>query len=250
MPTPQIHRLDELPLDRRIAGEARGLSGNANVGAIYERRELEPTATHVQRRTGSVRVTNALPKLLGATRGAVKSSIKVDHDFTTATGSDWAIFGSVDFPITTNTDTRYFKLLSFGGVRLYAGISHAASVWFATLFVLDNTNTLIATTASAPINTVAGNTFHFYLCRDDSAGTVRLNAWYLNGAVAADVSAAHTFTAEAELEFLGEAATAFSALVPDVVLNNVVVYDNDDFSTSEYDAIARDTTPDLSLIHI
>ncbi len=246
MPTPQTHRLDELPLDRRIAGEARGLSGGANIGAIYERRELEPTATHVQRRTGSVRVTNAQPKLLGITRSSAKGVVKVDHDFTTATSSDWAVFGTIDFPVTTDTDTRYFKVLSFGGIRLYARISEVSGIFYGALWAVDTTNTLVVSSINAPLYTVNGNTFHFFLCRDDSAGTLRLNGWYRDGAVGSDLTAAHTFTAEAELEFLGEAAPLVSALVPNVVLNNVIIYDNDDFVTSDYANAVLDTTPDTA----
>ena len=247
MPIPQTHRLDELPLDRRIAGEARGLSGGANVGAIYERRELEPTASHVKRRTGTVRVTNSLPSLLGATRGSTKGAIKVDHDFTTATGSDWSIFGTLDFPVTTDTDTRYFKILSFGGIRLYARVSNVGGTFYAWFTVLDTSNSqVVSSSASAPLYGANGNTFQFFLCRDDSAGTARLNVWYLGGSVGADASASHTFTAEAALEFFGEAATTLSAFIPDIVLNNVVIYDNDDFTTGQYAAIANDTTPNTS----
>jgi hypothetical protein len=246
MPIPQTHRLDELPLDRRIAGEARGLSGGANVGAIYERRELEPTASHVQRRTGTVRVTNSLPSLLGATRGSTKGALKVDHDFTTATGSDWSIFGTLDFPVTTDTDTRYFKILSFGGVRLYARVNNVSGTFYASLSVLDTSNSVVVSSSAAPLYGANGNTFQFFLCRDDSAGTARLNVWYLGGSVGADASASHTFTAEAALEFFGEAATAVSAFIPNIVLNNVVIYDNDDFTTGQYAAIANDTTPDTS----
>lgn len=246
MPTPQTHRLDELPLDRRIAGEARGVSGSANIGAVYERRELEPTATHVQRRTGTVRVTNAQPKLLGITRTSAKSAVKVDHDFTTETSSDWSVFGTVDFPVTTDTDTRYFKLLSFGGIRLYARIAESSGAFYGAFLALSPSGNVLLTTANFALYGANGNALQFLVCRDTtnpSKNLLRLNAWYLGGSAATDLTLLHTFTPEAELEFLGEAVSALSARVPNVVLNNVVIYDNDDFAKADYGSTATDTTP-------
>ena len=251
MPTSLTHRFDELPLDRRIAGEARGLSGSANVGGLYERREVEPTASHVQRRTGSVRVTNAQPSLLGVTRDSEKGVIKVDHDFTTATSSDWAIFGTLDFAPTTDETARYFKVLTFGSLSLYALIYYLSGTWTVRLRVYASGGAGAFLTASGTFDLYGadGNTIHFFLCRDDEAvDTLRLNAWYKDGSVGADVTTqAHTFASDAVFEVLGTAhLSSLTTAIPEVVLNNLIVYDNDDFSTSEYDAIARDTTPDTA----
>ena len=249
MPITQKHRLDELPMDRRIAGEARGVSGNEAIGAVYERREVEPTASHLKRRTGTKRVTNAQPDLLGATYGSAKGRIKADYDFTTATGSDWAIYGTLEVASTTDTATpKYFKILSFGGVRLYLKKSYT-TVHRAQFIAVDSAGGTITQSAIGPLDTANGNAFHFFLCRDESGvSTLRINAWYVDTTPNADITAAHTFSAESTLEFFGENQSLYTPLYPECVLNNVVIYDNDDFATNgtEHAANATDTTPDTA----
>ena len=53
----QAHRIDRLPMDRRVAS----VSGGPALPALYERRDVEPGASVLQRRSGSVRSTASVP---------------------------------------------------------------------------------------------------------------------------------------------------------------------------------------------
>ena len=250
MPRLVKHRFDELPLDRRIASEARGINNGAAFGALYERREIEPNSPHVKRRTGTKRVTNTVPNLLGLTYNGTKGRIVVDHDFTTpsnaATG--WTIFGTVDFPVEANTDTKYFRVLNFANTLLYAKREYVGSTNVVSFQVYDADGVLKVTSAAYALS--SGSTLHFMLCSDrTTTSKLRLNAWALDGTVPeTDLEAAHTIAAAAELRLLGEDTASLGTALKECVLNNVRLFNNDNYVPAAYNAIARGSTADESTI--
>ena len=240
-PTPQKRRLDELPLDRRIAGEARGLGASA----VFERRELDPLATHLKRRTGTLRTTNTQPNLLGATYSSSKGRIVPDYDFTAATGEDWTIIGTVDVAATTSEEDRFFKVLSFGGIYLYVKKTYDGA-HKAQFIAVDAVGTQLTQTGRGSVSTASA--LHFFLSRDD--GDLRLNAWYVSDSptVGADnVALAPTFAAGPTLELFGENQTSYTPQHPGCVVSNVTVHDSAlAYDSTAYNNTARDTTPDTS----
>jgi hypothetical protein len=244
------HRFDELPMDRRIAGEARGVSRGAQFGAVYERREVDPTAAHVKRRTGTKRVSNAVPNLLGLTYNGTKGRVVVDRDFTTesAAATGWTIFGTVHIPTDTNTDTKYFRVLNFANVRL--NIKRYDSSGNTVIFEARKTsdNAVIASSDAYAIS--GGNDLHFALCYDKSGtAKIRINAWRVSDSpsVPTDNEANYTVVAASEFRLLGE--NALSPSLGDCVLNNVRLFDNDNTTKDNYNTAARSTsTEDTGLI--
>jgi hypothetical protein len=235
MPNSQLVRLDKQALNRRQAG------------GLFERREIEPDATHIKRRTGTLRTTNASPSLLGLTYGGNASSVVVDYDFTTAIAatSAWTIFFTADCPATDTEDTLYAQILSFGGVRVY--LKYTGSNKRVFLQVYDAAGTLLANKGSAVLGTSKGNTLQFVVGR--TATGLKLNFWYYatSPAIAADTTAAHTFAAQSDLSFFGENIAALTPEYTGVILNNVLIYDADVFSLSDYPDFVNDTTPDTSI---
>ncbi len=252
MPTPVAQRLDELTLDRRVAGEARGTAASPALKAVYERREVDPTSAHVKRRTGTRRETNTLPNLLGLSSDGNAGELVVDRDFTTEiSGARWTVFGTCSIPSSTSTSTYYRRLISFGGVRIYVKKYYdSSSHWVRFEVYPPSSGSVIAQTPAdtLELDTAAGNAFRFVVAHSDTT-EVTLNAWYVAAtpSIPSDVTATHTFAAEKELSLFGSNASALSASYADVVLNNVLVYNAAVFSTSNYDSFALDTTPETSI---
>ena len=251
MPNLQRHRIDELPMDRRIAGEARGISGGPQMGALYERREVDPEAPHVKRRKGTERNDVAVPNLLGATYESAKGRIVADYDFTaeSSAASGWTIFGTFKVPSDDDQTDRWFRVLTFGNVTLYVRRVFEGGVHRIGLNAYDSTGTLIVQTGVLPIDTANGNAFHFMLSydlnvvRDDK---IRLNGWYVSDTpvIGADVSANHLMVPSPTLQLFGENATALLPRFQPVVVNNVRIFDNDDYTTDDYNNLARGTDAD------
>ena len=245
MPQFQKHRFDELPMDRRIAGEARGVSSDARFGAVYERREIDPTAPHVKRRTGTKRVANAVPNLLGASYNGAKGSIVVDRDFTSESGasSGWSIFGTIKVPNETNKDDKFFRILNFADIVLYIRRRDNTGPNTVTIAAYDSGGALINVGASE-LSLEDGENFHFFASYDNSSSAqLRLNFWRVSESptINADNTSARTFTGAAELKLLGKDTFSLGKTIPGCVINNIRLFDNDDYTTSNYNQVARST---------
>ena len=235
MPNSQQVRLDRQAMNRR------------QPGALFERRELEPDATHIRRRTGSLRTTNTSPSLLGLVYGGNASNVTVDHDFTAeiAVNNAWTLFFTADCPATDTDDTLYAQIISFGGVRVY--LKYTGNNKRVFLQAYDPSGTLIANKGSAVLDTSKGNTLQFAVGR--TATGIKLNFWYYSTApaLASDTTATHTFAVEAGLQFFGDNIPALTPEYSGVVVNNVLIYDADVFSRTDYPDFANDTTPATSI---
>ena len=250
MTKPQTHRLDELPLDRRIAGESRGLVDGTRVGAVYERRDVDPISPHFKRRFGTVRTTDIAPNLLGAAHNGDDGRITVDRDFAAeiATNSKWTMFGTVSFrPHDSNSNGRAL-LASFGNVRLYVWYRPRANLEDQIQFqVYDNAANLVMVTPIVTLAQASGDTWRFVFKR--TATGVAVNAWPAGAAPAgADYSGAYSFFGppQKDLAFLGK--SQFGDHYAGATLNNVLVYDNDVFTTTaDYESFASNTTPTKTL---
>lgn len=244
----QRHRIDELPMDRRIAGEARGISGGPQMGALYERREVDPEAPHVKRRKGTERNDVAVPNLLGATYDSTKGRIVADKNFQgTAIGSTgWTIFGTFNVPSDTDETTRYCRVVTFGNVSLYIERSVNAGAHQVRIAAYDRLGNFIVQTARRTIDTANGNAFHFFFCHDLNTfrqNKIRLNLWYVSETptLAPDVDALHALVPSPTLELFGENESALLPRFAPVVVNNVRIFGNDDYTTGDYNALARST---------
>lgn len=246
MPNLQKHRIDELPMDRRIAGEARGISGGTQIGALYERRDVDPTAPHVRRRSGTQRVDVDVPNLLGATYESAKGRIVADHDFTTESTAGWTMVGTISCPSDTDQTTRFARIATYGNITLYVERLYD-TLHRIRIAAYDSNNTLIVQTGAFGLDTALGNNFHFFMCydlnvaRDDK---VRLNLWYVadNPSIAFDVSANHLMVPSPTLQLFGENPSGLLPRYSPVVVNNVRVFDNDDYTTDDYNGLARGTS--------
>jgi len=116
MPDKLPTRIDELPLDRRISGSARGMSRDPQLPAIFERREVDPVAPHFKRRTGSLRDSSVSPNLLGLTVDSEGAVASVDYDFSSDI-ADWTVTGTVHIPAIqqqpANDETRILRIDNF-----------------------------------------------------------------------------------------------------------------------------------------
>ena len=239
-------RLDELPLDRRIAGEYRGRAAIAQLPAVFERRDVEPTATTFRRRHGTLRSASALPNLLGVAYDGDSGSVRVDYDFDTAISTDWTLFGTVRTPDNLSGQDSYAPLLSINGAHLY--LKHIASTNFIQFQVYSSAGTLLASSVSASRATFTDFRFAF----KRTATGVAINAWYVAspGSIGPDTSAAFTFDdTKNRLVVFGERLTALSSSYEEVVLNNVLFYDASGFSATPavYEVLASDLTPSTSI---
>lgn len=244
MPDLRSQRLDELPLDRRIAGEARGIARGADLGAVFERRDIEPTSTFFRRRAGSVRSTNVQPNLLGVTSKSNNGEIRVNRDFTNeiAVNDSWIIFGTVDVPTSSKTVNTYSQILQFNDVYLYVYRVAATNRLFFRVY---DSSTLLATTPAFLLDTADGNVFRFVVSRNSS--TLAVNAWNVEtGTIGSDVTASHSFTnTQRDLRIFGQHLNGLFPTYPEIVLNNVLVYDDSTaFDASTYEQYASDLTPD------
>lgn len=239
-------RLDELPLDRRIAGEARGISNSSQLGAVYERRDLDPIAPHFKRRNGSLRVTNVQPNLLGARTGDNKGAIVIDRDFTTemAVNNEWTVFFTVRVNEIADTDDHWTRLISFGSTRIYILKSVDSTIHKAQLRVYNTSNGLLAQSAEKSIEGVYGGDFRCMVKRTGATG-LAINFYYAQNptSIISDVTASHTFAADSALSLLGANPAALTPANTEVILGNVMVYNNDVFTTTDYETYAADLTP-------
>ena len=248
MAKPETQRLDELPLDRRIAGKwtKSSVTRATKMSAIYERRDIDPIASHFKRRNGSVRVSNIQPNLLGARTGDNKGSIVVDRDFTTeiAVNSEWTIFFSVRVNTISETTERWTRLVSFGGTRTYMRRLYDGVAGHVVQFrVYSAADALLVQTAELTIDGVYGGDFHVVVKRD--SGNAVVNAHYSQSLDAwpSDIASRHTFVAEGELSLFGANIAALSPANTEVVMGNVMVYNNGVFATTDYHTYASDLTP-------
>ncbi len=249
MPQLAKHRFDELPLDRRIAGEARGVSNGERFGALYERREIDPTAPHVRRRTGTQRVTDAVPNLLGVTYNGKKGSVEVDHNFWTQSNSatGWSIVGTIKVPTETSTADKYSRVLNFANVTLNVRRTYNGSNNELVFEARNPSGTLIVSHGIGLNNLNENDTYHFFLCYDGSAGTIRLRSWALDDPPqSGDSQVSFSIAANSKFQLLGE-QTLGTALEP-CVLNNVRLFDNDDYVFGNYNGLARGTDEPSGLL--
>ena len=241
-------RLDELPLDRRIAGEFRGRGDISQLPAVFERRDVDPVAPIFRRRHGSVRSTSTLPNLLGLAYDGNAGRVDVDHDFNASISTSWTIFGTVRTPENTTSQDAYAPLVSINGVHLY--IKHIVSTGFIQFQVYSSAGTLLASSVAA--TRVGFPDFRFALKR--SGTTVAINAWYVpdpgaTALIGADASASFTpDDTKNRLRLFGSRLAALTNGYDEVILSNVLFYDASGFSTSNYEAIAADLTPATSII--
>lgn len=238
MTRPLTHRIDELPLDRRIAGESRGLRRDNLIGALYERRDIDPTSAHVKRRKGSIRVTDAQPKLLGMTTNADDAKLTIDHAFSAGLTSSWTVFGTLAVPAIPNTAASYQRILALNGYELILQWDGSAN-WALT--VLSGGGAVVST-ASVPLAVFFDVQFALELA---STGVLSFSFWTVGiGTVYTTTSPVTTPDATAErITLFGTSATLANS-IKGVVLNNVLVYDADAFDSTEFVAIANDTTPE------
>ena len=243
MAKPETQRLDELPLDRRIAGKwtKSSVTRATKMSAIYERRDIDPITSHLKRRPGSVRVTNAKPNLLGARTGDNEGSIVIDRDFTTemAVNDKWTIFLSVHVNDISDTTEHWTRLISFGSTRTYMRrLDDGASGHVVQFRVYSIAGGLLAQTAEKTIDGVYGGDFHVVVASDNS--NVAVNAHYSQSPAAwpADVTGSHTFTAEGELSFFGANLAALTPLIPRLCWQT-------SWSTTMTSSLQRTTTPML-----
>jgi hypothetical protein len=248
MAKPETQRLDELPLDRRIAGKwtKSSVTRATKMSAIYERRDIDPISPHFKRRTGSVRVSSVQPNLLGARTGDNKGSIVIDRDFTTeiAVNNNWTMFFSVRVNTISETAERWTRLVSFDGTRTYMRRLHDGIAGHVVQFrVYSAAGALIVQTAELTIEGVYGGDFHVVVKR--ASGDAVVNAHYAQSPDAwpSNVAFRHTFVVEGELSLFGVNTAALSPANTEVVLANVMVYNNDVFVTTDYDTYASDLTP-------
>lgn len=251
MPNLQNHRLDELPLDRRIAGEARGLARGPQLGAIFERRDVDPTSTFFKRRTGSRRVTNIRPNLLGVTSKGDGGEIRIDHDFSdglTESGNEWFMFGTIQVPVTSLTTNSYTQLAAFNDVYLYA--YRDATNNRLRLRVYDSSTQLVQT-AEFNLSSSEPTTLRFAWGR--GASDVIVNAWLPETTPSANVTAGYTFgTTQKDLKFFGTPLNGLTPTLPGIVLNNVRLSqfspDSIYFDLSAYESEATNTNPDATYL--
>ena len=249
MTKPNTHRLDELPLDRRIAGEARGLVDGTRIGAIYERRDVDPVSPHFKRRHGSLRTTNIAPNLLGVAHNGDDGRVVVDRNFTDeiATNSGtWTLFGTVSLEPHGSTENALVLLASFASFRLYLWYNPQAGQLDRIQFqIYSASGAQVQITPIVPLTQESGDTWRFVFKRTTTG--VAVNAWLAGSSpVGADYASTASSFVDGQLAFLGP--SQFASRYAGATLNNVLLYDNDVFSnTADYESFAANTAPEKTL---
>jgi len=251
MPRLFTNRIDELPLDRRIAGEARGFRRDSLINALYERRDIDPLGAHIKRRTGSLRVTSVQPKLLGAATNADDGKIVINRNFRPeiSTNDAWTMFGTLLVPDILNSSTGYQRLISFDGIELFFYFdptpSGAPTTPSYSLIVSDHAGVALAATTVLPIATYTD--MRFMLGRTSTG--VKLNIWEVEteAIVFTEQTNTHTYQeTQKDLVIFGESIWRDN-LIKGLVLNNILLYDADIFARADYETFARDPDPATSL---
>ena len=241
----QPKRIDQLPLDRRV-GHLGPTGGQ--LPALFERRDVEPGALTLTRRTGTQRSTSDLPNLLGAGYDGELGECAVDRDFDSEIGSEWTIFGTFYAPDSTLSSDSYSRVFSLNGTELY--VKHLYATNQIRLQVYDDAGSLLTQTGTVSLSLT--RTLRFMVARE-AAGNVALNGWAVpasggTAVVGADVTAAHTFDDTLnELVLFGEVHSSLAGHYKGVLLTNFLLYDADVFTTAVYDAFAADLTPETSI---
>lgn len=240
MPNLVSNRIDELPLDRRIAGEARGMRRDTTLNAIYERRDIDPTASHVKRRHGSRRVTSSQPNLVGLTAPNASAHLRVDYDFSNEvlTNLAWTMFGTVQVPGDALVSDCRQRIVAFNGVEVYVQYTLSTNQFRFVVYNSAGTQLLLQ---SAAYNLTQDWGLRFALVR--TLTDVKLNVWEIGGNIAADLTSTFTLpNTNVELVLFGSGAVT-SSHIPNIVLNNVMLFDDSTFATATYEASAGTLTP-------
>ena len=256
-------RIDHLPMDRQAAGyarsdiaQAKGLMGPQGLSSVFEKRDIEPSAALLQRRTGSRRVTDAVPNLLGVTADVNAGGVVVDYDFDPEL-TDWTVFCTVRIPIGV-VDGYYplFQLQNNCHVYIFYDVS-AGTGGTAYLRTYTSAGVLENSRSMGALGSVGID--HRVMVRYVASGTtISVLSWPVPATGATTDLSGESEDSESvslsggSLSFIG-AITNLSALVgatahDKVVLTNFILYNVADFSkdttpTSEYESRASDLTP-------
>ena len=259
-------RIDHLPLDRQAAGLGRkslqgeqGFFGGSAISSLYERRDIDPEATHLKRRHGSLRSTNAVPNILGVAADIDAGLVRVDHDFVLDIGSSgtstyaWTAFATVRTP--TNTDSAAAPIFSFNGVYVY--IEYAAPANTVVLSAFDASGTRIGSAHTLGDLDTDGTDYRIAVRRFFSGTSkIGLNGWKVPASGAApsigtETAATYSSDGTYSLSLIGAPITAgvltARPTYDGVVLTNFQFWDESTFSqtgaTPEYETLAGSLTP-------
>jgi len=198
MPNPRL-RIDQLPMHRRASAHGAG------EGVAYERREVDPDAEELSRRTGSTRQAR-FSTALGFVAEQEGARVVIDNEFD-LTGN-WSIAFSANVGDILDTTASEYWTLVFAGATSSADADNSIHVYLdrsgsdyqINLVVTDNSSGTYAATTPSQLTVTPGDDVDFLITR--SGNTITLNVDTSSATV--DVSAA-TLTGldECQVELLG-----------------------------------------------
>ena len=218
------------------------VSGGPALPALYERRDVEPGASVLQRRSGSVRSTASVPNLLGASSDGGVGIVRVDQDFDADIAAAWTIFGTLRVETASSATDGYQRLLSFNGLVFYAKYIISANT------VVLEARTTAGALAASTVAIAASNDMRFAVGRTGGGTAMFVNSWIVGGSVPTTVTGTLTFDDTSnELTLFGASHASLTTQYAGSILTNVLLYDAAVFSAANYETFAADITPATSI---